>query len=215
MDIEKVKELCDDGELLCGDCPLEEHCPMEDEAERAKEEEERRAKLLRNEETNDLKHRAKVWASKIQKMECPQEFFGHKLTEEECVAYYKALGFLAAYGSLQEKIPIRHDVIFDERYRQIKGVDPEGIRHDICDKTWAISMSIHFNRKVFGRLDDHLFPKRPVTNSNGGFAIYHTEWCWKLMESGFDLRGRHNLKAIESSIPEEYLPSFREGTQVQ
>jgi len=211
MTRKELKRLCDDGEILCSECSFTDDCPMEDDLEREKEETARRAEIFRGEEAVDLKLRAKKWAKRIRDIESPSEFFGHKLADDELAAYFKALGFLTKHGTLVEKVPVKDSMVFEERYRQIKGTEHEGLRYDVCTQTWAISMSIHFKEEVFKRLDDYLFPKRPKINGDNNLAIYHTEWCWKLLETGFGIRSMNDVETIECSIPKEFLPAFKEG----
>lgn len=129
---------------------------------------------------------------------------------------YFMLGYYAKYAWFKARPTARAEHSFVGDYFSMKSDSPEdkpGYGVDICPNTWALAMHIRFPLET---APSHIcYPRdAKLIKKKNHTLIYHTDWCWRLLDMGFDLGNHHNIEEIIAHVPDQHRSAFVSGNMI-
>jgi len=136
--------------------------------------------------------------------------------------YFKTLGYISQSCMIEAILPSKSVSGFESNYYKIKGHLPQKgsgyYIHGENVKKWGVEMRLTFTIPQSIAIDELDFGgsvtlvKSPEPNM---LRINNNEFCYKLLQLGFDLGTKHDTESIKHEIPEHLRSSFEEGLSLK
>lgn len=129
--------------------------------------------------------------------------------------YYFTIGFLAKNCKIIVRVTPKTESRFADNYISIKDeypYDMDGYEVDTCVNTWSNVIRIIFDTKNINSLSRFNFPNEPITGSGEyELIVNNLDWGMELLNIGFNIGRKHNIKEILECVPKQYIKDFEEG----
>lgn len=132
--------------------------------------------------------------------------------------YFRTLGYLAKHGKMEAEVPEKDTIRFERNFERIKAERPSVGNHYriLIDKTnkFGPQIRIFFPesnlREIF--VPPGINNKRNQNlDKQTSCNVSDNQWCWELLEMGFNLGKEHDIERVISNIPNEHKESFYVG----
>jgi hypothetical protein len=137
--------------------------------------------------------------------------------------YFTTLGYLSRHGFIEAIIPPKSKNGFDRNYYRIKGRHPiaglQGyyVHPDLDVDKWGVEMRLTFDipNSISESELDFGGPFTPVESPDSRkLRINNNEFCYRLLNIGFELGENHDAGEILENIPERHKNDFRNGLTI-
>lgn len=178
-----------------------------------------RYELDRREDSVNIRMQTRI----IENISMEEERVSPHSTVSQNQRYFTTLGYLSRHGFIEAIIPPKSKNGFDRNYYRIKGRHPSAglqgyyVHPDPDVDKWGVEMRLTFVIPSSISESDLDFggPFTPVESPYPNkLRINNNDFCYRLLNIGFDLGENHDAAEILENIPDRHKNDFRNGLSI-